>query len=174
VTPDHGRAGEAADGHASADASAGATAGATAGAAAIPRALAEIVESFAMLPPRDRLELLLEYAGSIPPLPERYAAHPELLEPVPECQSPLFVAAEVDAQRRVQIFVSAPAEAPTTRGFAGIFHAGLNGLPADEVLAVPGDITARLSLSDVVSPLRLRGAAALLGRVQHQVRAQLA
>ena len=145
----------------------------TASADLVPAALAEIVDSFAMLPPRDRLELLLEYAGSIPPLPERYAAHPELLEPVPECQSPLFVAAEVDADRRVQIYVTAPAEAPTTRGFAGIFHAGLNGLPADEVLAVPGDITARLSLNEVVSPLRLRGAAALLGRVQQQVRAQL-
>ena len=145
----------------------------TASADLVPAALAEIVDSFAMLPPSDRLELLLEYAGSIPPLPERYAAHPELLEPVPECQSPLFVAAEVDADRRVQIYVTAPAEAPTTRGFAGIFHAGLNGLPADEVLAVPGDITARLSLNEVVSPMRLRGAAALLGRVQQQVRAQL-
>lgn len=139
----------------------------------LPPALAEIVDLFAASPPRDRLELLLEYSQQVPPLPARYADHPELLEPVPECQSPLFVAAEVDADRRVQLFVSAPEEAPTTRGFAGIFHAGLNGLPAEEVLAVPGDVTARLSLNDVVSPLRLRGAAALLGRVQQQVRAQL-
>jgi len=139
----------------------------------VPPALAEIVDMFATSPPRDRLELLLEYSQSLPPLPERYREHPERLEPVPECQSPLFVAAEVDADRRVQLFVSAPEEAPTTRGFAGIFHAGLNGLPAEEVLAVPGDVTARLSLNDVVSPLRLRGAAALLGRVQQQVRAQL-
>jgi cysteine desulfuration protein SufE len=139
----------------------------------LPPALAEIVDLFAASPPRDRLELLLEYSQQVPPLPARYADHPELLEPVPECQSPLFVAAEVHADRRVQLFVSAPEEAPTTRGFAGIFHAGLNGLPAEEVLAVPGDVTARLSLNDVVSPLRLRGAAALLGRVQQQVRAQL-
>ena len=145
----------------------------TASADLVPAALAEIVDSFAMLPPRDRLELLLEYAQGLPPLPAHLAEHPELLEPVPECQSPLFVAPEVDADRRVQIYVTAPAEAPTTRGFAGIFHAGLNGLTADEVLAVPGDITARLSLNEVVSPMRLRGAAALLGRVQQQVRAQL-
>jgi cysteine desulfuration protein SufE len=139
----------------------------------LPPALAEIVDLFAASPPRDRLELLLEYSQQVPPLPARYADHPELLEPVPECQSPLFVAVEVHADRRVQLFVSAPEEAPTTRGFAGIFHAALNGLPAKEVLAVPGDVTARLSLNDVVSPLRLRGAAALLGRVQQQVRAQL-
>src|SRR5690606_28295983 len=107
------------------------------------------------------------------PLPERYADHPERLEPVPECQSPLFVAAEVDADGRVQIAVDAPQESPTTRGFAGIFYAGLNGLPADEVLAIPGDVSARLALNEVVSPLRLRGAAALLGRIQRQVRDQL-
>jgi cysteine desulfuration protein SufE len=140
---------------------------------ALPASLAEIVEDFASSDPRDRLELLLEYAQALPPLPERYAAHPERLEPVPECQSPLFVATELDAEGRVRLFMDAPAESPTTRGFAGIFHAALDGLPASEVLAVPGDVTARLRLAEVVSPLRLRGAAALLGRVQHQVGAQL-
>lgn len=139
----------------------------------LPATLAEIVDDFASSPPRDRLEMLLEFSRSLPGLPERYAAHPERLEPVPECQSPLFVAAEVGDDRRVEIFVDAPLEAPTTRGFAGIFHAGLNGLSADEVLAVPGDVTSRLALAEVVSPLRLRGAAALLGRVQRQVREQL-
>ena len=140
---------------------------------ALPPALAEIVDMFATSPPRDRLELLLDYSQSLPPLPPRLAEHPERLEPVPECQSPLFVTAEVDDDRRVHLFMDAPAEAPTTRGFAGIFHAGLDGLAADEVLAVPGDITARLALAEVVSPLRLRGAAALLGRIQRQVREQL-
>ena len=139
----------------------------------LPASLAEIVETFATSPPRDRLELLLEYSEMMPPLPARFAEHPERLEPVPECQSPLFVAAEVDADHRVEISVDAPPEAPTTRGFAGIFHAGLNGLSADEILAVPGDVTSRLSLNEVVSPLRLRGASALLGRIQRQVREQL-
>lgn len=146
---------------------------AEAAATALPESLAEIVELFAGSPPRDRLELLLEYSQQIPPLPERFRQHPERLEPVPECQSPLFVAAEVDVAGRVHLFVDAPPEAPTTRGFAGIFLAGLDGLPAAEVLAVPGDVTVRLGLAEVVSPLRLRGATALLGRIQRQVRAQL-
>jgi cysteine desulfuration protein SufE len=140
---------------------------------ALPPSLAEIVDMFATSPPRDRLELLLEYSQSLPPLPARLAEHPERLEAVPECQSPLFVAAEVDENRRVHLYMDAPPEAPTTRGFAGIFHAGLDGLAADEVLAVPGDVTARMALAEVVSPLRLRGAAALLGRVQRQVSEQL-
>ncbi|HEX2883566.1 MAG TPA: SufE family protein [Candidatus Limnocylindria bacterium] len=146
----------------------------TTDAGTLPPALAEIVEDFASSPPRDRLEMLLEYSQSLPSLPERYAAHPERLEPVPECQSPLFVATELDEERRVHLFVDAPAESPTTRGFAGIFHAGLDGLPAGDVLAVPGDVTSRMALAEVVSPLRLRGASALLGRVQRQVRDLLA
>lgn len=139
----------------------------------LPPQLAEIVEDFAASPPRDRLEMLLEYSQSLPRLPDRFAGHPERMEPVPECQSPLFVATEVGADGRVAIYADAPPEAPTTRGFAGILHAGLNGLPADEVLAVPGDVPARLALAEVVSPLRLRGATALLARIQNQVRTQL-
>lgn len=136
---------------------------------ALPAALAEIVDDFASAPPRDRLEMLLEYANGLPPLPDRLREHPERLEPVPECQSPLFVTTELD-DGVVRIYADAPPEAPTTRGFAGIMHAGLDGLPPADVLAVPGDITARLALADVVSPLRLRGAAALLHRIQRQVR----
>jgi cysteine desulfuration protein SufE len=138
----------------------------------LPPALAEIVDLFATSTPRDRLELLLEYSQQVPPLPRHLVDHPERLEPVPECQSPLFVAAEVDDERRVHVHVDVPPEAPTTRGFAGIMHAGLDGLTADEVLAVPPDVTERLELRDVVSPLRLRGASALLGRIQRQVREQ--
>jgi cysteine desulfuration protein SufE len=138
----------------------------------LPPALAEIVDLFATSTPRDRLELLLEYSQQVPPLPRHLVDHPERLEPVPECQSPLFVAAEVDDARRVHVHVDVPPEAPTTRGFAGIMHAGLDGLTADEVLAVPPDVTERLELRDVVSPLRLRGASALLSRIQRQVREQ--
>ncbi len=136
----------------------------------LPEALAEIVDTFATSPPRDRLELLLEYAQMLPAMPERYAAHRELLEAVPECQSPLFVASEVDAEGRVHLFMDAPPEAPTTRGFAGIFHIGLDGATAAQVLAVPAEVTTRMALAEVVSPLRMRGASALLGRVQRQVR----
>jgi cysteine desulfuration protein SufE len=141
---------------------------------ALPPALEDIVDLFAGSPPRDRLELLLEYSQQVPPLPARFVEHPERLKPVPECQSPVFVAAEVDDGQRVHLYVDAPPQAPTIRGFAGIFHAGLDGLAAQEVLGLPEDLMVRLALADVVSPLRLRGATALLGRIQGQVREQLA
>jgi cysteine desulfuration protein SufE len=135
--------------------------------------LQEIVDDFQGVPDKDRLQLLLEFSQDLPALPERYAAHRDLLEPVPECQTPLFLAVEVepDQDRRiVHLFFEAPAEAPTTRGFAAILHAGLDGLDADEVLATPAEFSSQLGLQDLVSPLRLRGMAAMLARIKRQVR----
>jgi cysteine desulfuration protein SufE len=132
--------------------------------------LQEIVEDFRAVPGKERLELLLEFSGELPPLPARYAEHRDLLEPVPECQSPLFLAVEVDDDDAVHLFFDAPPEAPTTRGFAGILHAGLDGLGADEILATPGEFSSSLGLHDLVSPLRLRGMAAMLARIKRQVR----
>jgi cysteine desulfuration protein SufE len=135
--------------------------------------LQEIAEEFRALPDSERLQLLLEFAEELPPLPPRYAGHRELLEPVPECQTPLFLAAEVDGDSTVQLFFDAPRESPTTRGFAGILHAGLSGLPAAEVLATPPEFSGQLGLQDLVSPLRLRGMAAMLSRIKRQVRERL-
>ena len=132
--------------------------------------LAEIVDDFNSLAGQERLQLLLEFSDDLPALPERYAGHRALLEQVPECQSPLFLAVEVAPDDTVHLFFDAPPEAPTTRGFAGILQAGLDGLGADEVLATPGEFTSQLGLTDLVSPLRLRGMAAMLARIKRQVR----
>jgi cysteine desulfuration protein SufE len=103
-------------------------------------------------------------------LPARYAGHRDLLERAPECQTPLFLAVEVDDDGTVHLFFDAPPQSPTTRGFAGILRAGLDGLNADEVLATPGEFSSQLGLADVVSPPRLRGMAAMLARIKRQVR----
>jgi cysteine desulfuration protein SufE len=142
----------------------------TAGAGTLNPRLQEIAEEFGAVGGRDRLQLLLEFSEDLPPLPARYAEHRDLLEPVPECQSPLFLAVEVDDDAVVHLFFDAPREAPTTRGFAGILHAGLDGLGADEVLQTPGEFSSQLGLQDLVSPLRLRGMAAMLARIKRQVR----
>lgn len=139
----------------------------------LPAGLQDIVDDFAALADPDRLQLLLDFSRGLPELPARYAEHPELLEPVPECQSPIFLITEVAGagpEATVQLHFSAPPEAPTTRGFAGILREGLDGLSVDQVLAVPADLPLRMSLSAAVSPLRLRGMSGMLGRIQRQVR----
>jgi cysteine desulfuration protein SufE len=136
----------------------------------LPEALAGIRDDFLALDERERLQLLLEFANSLPELPERYADHPDLLERVEECQSPVFIFVEVDDESVVHTFVTAPREAPTTRGFASILAEGLKDLTVDEVLGVPADYPLTIGLTEAVSPLRIRGMMALLGRIQRQVR----
>jgi len=137
-------------------------------------ALAEIRDDFQALEQNDRLQLLLEFSDELPELPDRYRDHPDLLERVEECQAPVFIFVEVDARDIVHLYATAPREAPTTRGFASILVQGLAGLTTDEVLAVPDDFPQTLGLTQAVSPLRIRGMSALLGRAKRQVRQKLA
>ncbi len=139
-------------------------------APALPKALDEVVEEFAAVSAKDRLQLLLEYSQELPDLPAELATHRDQLEQVHECQTPFFVASSIGSDGRVQLFFDAPPEAPTTRGFAGILHAGLAGTRADDVLAVPDDFYLALGLQDAISPLRLRGMTAILRRIKQQIR----
>ena len=134
----------------------------------IPTALAEVVSDFQDVHGQDKLQLLLEFANDLPPLP------PDLeeaaMEPVPECQSPLFLHVDASDVNRVRLHFSAPAEAPTTRGFASILAAGLDEQPAADILAVPEDFYTELGLAALISPLRLRGMSAMLARIKRRVR----
>ena len=136
--------------------------------------LQDIVDEFDAVPGKDKLQLLLEFSEELPPLPARYAEHRDRLEPVPECQSPLFLAVEVTDDGTAHLFFDAPPEAPTTRGFASILASGLDGLSAEEILATPAEFAAQLGLADLVSPLRLRGMAAMLARIKRQIQQQQA
>jgi cysteine desulfuration protein SufE len=128
-----------------------------------------LIADFNSLEVRDRLLLLLEFSDNLPDLPARYAEHPDLLERVEECQSPVYLFVEVDAENRAQLFFSAPAEAPTTRGFAGVLHEALNGHLVEDVLAVDEDFPNLLGLTEAVSPLRLAGMRAILRRIKRQI-----
>jgi cysteine desulfuration protein SufE len=67
------------------------------------------------------------------------------------------------------VFATAPRESPTTRGFASILVQGLQGLTVDEVLAVTDDFPSTIGLTEAVSPLRILGMTAMLGRIKRQV-----
>jgi cysteine desulfuration protein SufE len=134
----------------------------------MPAALAEVVSDFQEVAGQDKLQLLLEFANDLPSLP------PELeeaaMEPVPECQSPLFLDVDASDPDHVRLYFSAPAEAPTTRGFAAILATGLDGQSAADILAVPDDFYSDLGLAALISPLRLRGMSAMLARIKRRLR----
>ncbi|WP_026919208.1 SufE family protein [Gordonia shandongensis] len=136
----------------------------------LPSSLAEIVDDFGAMSDPDKIQLLLEFAGDLPDLPEELK--PEAMEPVPECQSPIFLSVDAADSGAVRLYFSAPPEAPTTRGFAAILHEGLDGSSAREIIDVPNDFFHDLGLASVVSPLRLNGMAGMLTRIKRQVREQ--
>lgn len=138
----------------------------------MPPKLAEIAEEFAAAPRDVVLEMLLEFSDAVPQLPESLADRSGM-EQVPECQTPFFLLAEVNPDRTVTTWFDCPPEAPTTRAFAGILSEGLTGASAEEVLAVPDDLYQRMGLAQAISPLRVRGGTAILGRLKRQVRDQV-
>ncbi|SNT34626.1 SufE family protein [Rhodococcoides kyotonense] len=134
----------------------------------LPESLAEIVEDFSAVDGQDKLQLLLEFSRELPPLPEHLEQ--AAMEPVPECQSPLFLSVDAADRESIKLYFSAPPEAPTTRGFASILHQGLDGHSAQTILDIPDDFYLALGLGDAVSPLRLRGMSAMLTRIKRHLK----
>ncbi|MCV7149907.1 SufE family protein [Mycolicibacterium pyrenivorans] len=133
----------------------------------MPAALAEVVSDFKEVDGQDKLAMLLEFANELPELPADLEE--AAMEPVPECQSPLFLHVDAEDRSRVRLYFSAPAEAPTTRGFAAILAAGLDRQSAADILAVPDDFYGDLGLAALISPLRLRGMSAMLSRIKRRL-----
>lgn len=130
----------------------------------------QLIEDFEVLRDSERLDLLLEFSEALPELPARYADHPELLERVEECQSPIFLFVEIDSGGLTRLFFSAPPESPTTRGFASLLFSVIDGLPVADAMNFDLDFPFKLSLSSAVSALRLRGMLGILSRIKRQLR----
>ena len=140
---------------------------------AIPERLQKIVDRFASAPRELKGQALLRYAKQVPPLPPELADAPERMQRVHECQSPFFLATELDESGAVHLFFDCPPETPTVRGFAGILMEGLEGEHYSKVLEVPTTFYSAMGLGDVVSPLRLRGMGAILQAIKNRVRNEI-
>ena len=138
----------------------------------LPKPFQEIVEIFQSAEKDERLELLLEYAKELPPLPAHLNQQSDQMEQVTECQTPFFLASEV-IDGRVTFYYDVPLEAPTTRGYASILAQGLNGTSPEIVLRIPSTFYNWIGLTDIISPLRLRGVEGVLNRMKRQMREYL-
>jgi cysteine desulfuration protein SufE len=138
-----------------------------------PRRLEAIIEEFSEAPASFKLPMLLDYSKKVPPLPPHLEGRRDQMEQVHECQTPFFLAEEIDDEGRVTMYFDAPQEAPTTRSFAGVVHEGLNGLTVEEILETPDDFYVRMGLSEVISPLRQRGISAILWRLKKRIRVEM-
>jgi cysteine desulfuration protein SufE len=138
----------------------------------LPAPLRAVVDEFRSSTPRERLELLLEYSQDLPDLPDEIAAKRDEMEQVHECQTPVFLATDVQ-DGRVYFHLDIPEESPTVRGYAAVVAEGLNGASPQEVFDTPEDLYMLLGLHEAITPQRLRGLHALLVYMKRQVKKQL-
>lgn len=139
----------------------------------LPAGLVRVVDDLATAPFDLQVALLAEYAEQVPPLPPHLQADRGQLERVQECQSPIFLAVEVDEHRRVRLWFDCPPQAPTISGFAGALWTGLDGASVEEVAAVPTDLHQRLGLATTITPLRQHGMEAIVARIKRRVAAAI-
>jgi len=133
--------------------------------------LAAIIGEFADLDSREKLELLLDFAAGLPPLPPEYEGRKRVEDRrVHECQTPVFLWAERRGETAMLVAEVAP-EAPTVKGFVAILADAINGRPVSEAAAIPDDILERMGLADVLGILRARGLRAILARVKRELAA---
>jgi cysteine desulfuration protein SufE len=131
-------------------------------------ALDAIISELSDADRQERIELLIDFAKSLPPLPERLERLKDAEHRVEECQSPVFLFVETEADH-VSIHADVPIEAPTVRGFVAILVEGLNGATVDEVLAVKGDLIERIGLPEILGMQRVRGLGGVLARLKKEV-----
>lgn len=131
-------------------------------------ALDAIVTELSEADRQERIELLIDFAKNLPPLPDRLAARKDAAHRVEECQSPVFLFVELEGGR-VAIHAEAPIEAPTVRGFVALLIEGLSGATVEEVLGVRNDLIGRIGLPEILGMLRVRGLNGVLRRLKAEV-----
>ena len=133
--------------------------------------LDKTVRRFAASDRQTRLELLLDFAQKLPPLPERLVPlRDQGINRVPECQSPVFLYLEKE-QDGVVLHADAPREAPTVRGFVSLLARGIQGAKPEEIASVPSDLLDRLGLSEALGMTRMQGLSAMIGRLKRMAAA---
>ena len=132
----------------------------------LPPKLQEIVDDFASMSREEKLETLIAYAESMPPLPERFQAERDKMEEVPECMTPVHLFAEKDPNDRISFYLDIPPQSPTVRGLASILTNGLNGSTLQEIISVPADFFLPMKLDEAVSQQRLNGFMGVLAHMK--------
>jgi cysteine desulfuration protein SufE len=140
----------------------------------IPSPLQEIVDDFALASREEKVEMLIQYAESLEPLPDWLRGERDKMEAVPECMTPVFLFAEKQAGGGLFFHFDIPPQSPTVRGLAAILANGLKGATPAEVIALPVDFYAPMNLQEAISYQRLNGFQGVLAHMKQAALKQAA
>jgi cysteine desulfuration protein SufE len=135
----------------------------------LPTKLQEIVDDFASMTREEKLETLIAYAESFPPLPDWLKEERAKMEPVPECMTPVFLFDEKQPDGGILFHFDIPPQSPTVRGLASILGNGLNGSKPEEIIAVPADFYTPMKLEEAISHQRINGFTGVLAHMKQVV-----
>lgn len=125
-----------------------------------------IVEEFADLEGREKLELLVDFANGLPSLSPEYEARKAAEDRrVHECQTPVFLWTEAE-DGRAKLTAEVAPEAPTVKGFVAILAEAVNGRPVGDVAVLSDEFLDRMGLIDILGMMRARGLRAIVARVK--------
>jgi cysteine desulfuration protein SufE len=131
----------------------------------VPPKLDALIDELREADRQERIELLIDLARSLPPLPPHLDQFKDEAHRVPECMSPVFLFADLD-DGRVALHADVPVEAPTVRGFVAMLVEGLDGATVEEVQAVPADLVERSGVAEVLGMQRVGGLAGVVRRLK--------
>jgi len=114
----------------------------------------------------EKIETLIAYAESLPPLPERFKEERAKMESIPECMTPVFLFGEKQTGGGVIFHFDIPPQSPTVQGLACLLATGLNGCKPEEILAVPADFYIPMNLEEAISGQRLNGFRGVLAHMK--------
>ncbi len=131
----------------------------------LPAKLQEIIDDFELAEKQEKVELLIQYAESLPALPEWLYAERDKMDAVPECMTPVHVFGE-KKDDTLTFHFDIPPQAPTVRGLASILANGLNGSTPQEIIAIPTDFYLQMNLQEAISHQRLNGFMGILAHMK--------
>lgn len=135
----------------------------------LPERLQEIVEDFNLCVGQEKLEYLLEFAESLPSLPDQFADKRDEMDEVHECITPVFIYPE-RKDGKIFYHFDIPPEGPTVRGYAGVMQEGLGWTTPETVLAIPETFYLEMGLQKVLTGQRLNGISAMLAHMKNLAR----
>jgi cysteine desulfuration protein SufE len=132
----------------------------------LPPKLQEIVDDFAGMTREEKIETLIAYSESLPPIPDRLKDQRDKLDDVPECMTPVQLLGEKEPDGGVAFYFEIPPQSPTVRGLASVLANGLNGSKPEAILSVPADFFVPMNLQEAISQQRINGFIGVLAHMK--------